>query len=141
MRWRPVRSYISDYLKPKARSVPEIFTAWAGARGVTHWMPAGSMLDTPGILKGGRRLALAGNVPPRLDHGAYFKNQRTGAVWLVYHPYCKPGDILEAAEAYARENELVSFVWGEHLSWYYPGGTCMVVMTAKQQYEKGGGCV
>lgn len=66
--------------------------------------------------------------PPCVDHARLYRGD--GPAVLVYHPYFAPEQIRGQVEAWAEENGLTAGVYDSAKSWYYPGGTCLVVVTA-----------
>lgn len=68
--------------------------------------------------------------PPYLDHALFLKGRdRKGPVYLVYHPYEDWKEVLKAGKIWAEERKLRISVYDPSKSWYYPGSTCLVVIS------------
>lgn len=78
--------------------------------------------------------------PPYIDHANYFKNPKTGLVCLTYNPYQSAktletshpespfDDRRKSVYEWAEENGLYAELYD--YSWYFPGATCFVVISA-----------
>lgn len=63
---------------------------------------------------------------PFLDHGRYFRGEH-GTI-LAYHPYEAWCDVKPVVEEWAGKWGYIAHVLPPNASWYYPGGTCLVIV-------------
>lgn len=66
--------------------------------------------------------------PPYTDHARFYRG--IGMPMLVYHPYMPPDEIRGEVEDWGREHSLSASVFDSAKSWYYPGNSALVVITA-----------
>lgn len=66
---------------------------------------------------------------PYLDHHRYFKNAKTGQVWLVSQPYFQKEDVEEVCMQWAKNNGLKCEVYSNEKSWYNAKSTCLIIYT------------
>lgn len=66
--------------------------------------------------------------PPYTDHARLYRG--VGMPMLVYHPYMPPDEIRAEVEAWGLEHGLTAKIYDSAKSWYYPGGTALVVIAA-----------
>ena len=93
--------------------------------------------DLTRLLLTGRNTAhsFVDSLPPYTDHPRLFKNSVTGEVWFTSQPYDRPEDIREEVITWAAERGLHAEGYGTEASWYYPGSTCLVVITKGAAHE------
>lgn len=130
MVWRPIKQYRDSYLwLDENRGSPELFDKWAAGKNISRYSTAVSGLDWERVLYTGRLTYKEPDRddPPELDHPVLFKG--SGRVWLVYQPYIAPERIQEPVTAWAEERGLHAEIYDMEASWYYPGNTCLVVIS------------
>ncbi len=63
------------------------------------------------------------------DHIRAFKDNK-GKVYIVCQPYLEPAELRTKLELWARRRGLHVEIHDKSESWYYPGETCLIVITA-----------
>lgn len=88
--------------------------------------------DYARYLKTGRSLCgyphVFTSVPPYMDHARSFKNTASGVICLAYQPYRMPSEIEMEVNNWADKRGLIADIYDKRFSWYYPGGTCLVII-------------
>ena len=128
--WKPIKQYRDSYLRlDESRGSPELFDKWAAGKNLSRYATAVSGLDWERILYTGRITYKEPNQddPPELDHPVLFKGD--GGVWLAYQPYISPERIRGPVAIWAEERGLYAEIYDAEASWYYPGNTCLVVIS------------
>lgn len=116
----------------------ELHKAFLGRNGLTQWAHVRPRRDDiryvlrAGCFPRGYRPIPEGGypAPPHIDHARFYRGPSPAV--LVYHPYFKAEEIRPEVEAWARGNGLIAGVYDSGKSWYNPGNTCLVVVTADQ---------
>ena len=120
----------------RAASDVEMHKAFLERNGLTQWAFVGPGRDDIGhVLRAGsfprgyRPIPKGGYpAPPYIDHARFYRGDSPAV--LVYHPYFRPEEIRPQVEKWAAENGLTARVFDSGKSWYYPGHTCLVAVTA-----------
>ena len=129
MRWYKLDNYRETIAERDASDVA-LLDKWVARHGADR-----CSYDRPNdlaqLLRTGRNTAhkFVDQLPPHTDHPRLFKNTSTGVVWFTSQPYERPEDIREEVSAWAKARGLHAEVYGGAESWYYPGSTCLVVIT------------
>lgn len=140
MNWKPIRQYRDRHFREDEREGLRLFDRWAEStvrsdgKGLTRYTAGVSGLDWPRILLTGRLAWLAGipDDPPELEHAVLFRSH-DGRCWLTYQPYALPEDVRDRVKGWAKEHGLAAEVYPPSASWYFPGDTCLVVITRKEK--------
>lgn len=138
MSWKPIKEYIDYRFKPRKGNESDraLFDAWAKGKDIVRWTPGpGELIDLPRFLRTGHRYYRKQTrwgrerfeLPPEIDHAVAFKS-RTGKCWLTYQPYQCADALRPQVEEWAARHGLRALVYDKNCSWYYPGGTCLVVI-------------
>lgn len=129
MRWYGLNNYRETIAERNGADV-RLLDCWISEHGADR-----CSYDRPNdlvrLLRTGRNTAheFVDQLPPYTDHPRLFKNSVTGEVWFTSQPYDRPEDIREEVITWAAERGLRAEVYGTEASWYYPGSTCLVVIT------------
>lgn len=116
----------------------EMHKAFLGRNGLTQWafvQPGRDdichVLRAGSFPRGYRPVPEGGHPsPPHIDHARFYRGPSRTA--LVYHPYFHGEQIRAEVERWGKENGLIARVLDSGKSWYYPGQTCLVVVTADE---------
>lgn len=133
MSWRPIKEYLAYRFKPHKGNASDraLFDAWARGKDIVRFSRTVYHADWLRYLKSGRYAivphGVSSEAPPEIDHEVIFKG-RDGKCWLTYQPYREPEKLCPLVEEWAVRHGLRALVYGKDSSWYYPGGTCLVVI-------------
>lgn len=112
----------------------ELLDKWLEDKYIRRWTKNGEH-DVPKFLKTGRSNIgypnHKANMPPYLDHVAYFKALNPLKIWLVYHPYYDIEGIKDEIQKWVTIQDLQVEFYDSSKSWYNKDNTSMVVITTK----------
>ena len=137
--WREIES---DLEATRRRSVSSLalHRAFVDLNGIQEWAFVPNRTDyNPYILHNGKvpagrgRDPLGGRdlgAPPGLDHGRLYRSADGRAAHLVYHPYSLTEEEAARLADWTDAAGAVSVILPAERSWYYPGQTLLVIVTA-----------
>lgn len=134
-KWNKIGSDL-DITGGRPASDREMHKAFLEANGLTEWAYFSHGWDdlqyilTHGRFPPARRKRPDDGFPcpPYIDHARLYRGR--GLPVLAYHPYLLADEIRPQVAEWGKEHQLIGRVFDSDKSWYYPGSTALVIITA-----------
>lgn len=128
---------MSIYTGGAERSDFGMFRQWAADHGIFYWRLISLPLKWTVFNRCGRIESDFGvplcypdeKLGRWVDHVRAYRDRRR-KVYIISQPYADPDELRPKLESWAERRGLRVDVRGKDESWYYPGETCLIIITA-----------